>query len=83
MLSRDTRNERKLKLLLRTQFRLKQALERVDWEEDVLVLKINEFKAKAQLPELPSELAIEVDFGDDVKPPKPAKGAKRGKGKNK
>ena len=71
MLSRDTRNERKLKLLLRSQFRFKQALERIDFEEDVLIPKINEYKAKAQLPELPSEVAFDVDFGDDLKPPQP------------
>lgn len=70
MLSRDTRNERKLKLLLRSQFRFKQAIERIDFEEDVLIPKINEYKAKAQLPELPSELAFDVDYDDDVKPPK-------------
>ena len=37
MLSRDSRQERKLKLLLRTQFRFKQGLERIDFEEDVLM----------------------------------------------
>lgn len=66
-LSRDTRNERKLKLIRRAEFRLKQSLERVDWEEDVLLPELNEFKAKARLPELPDEKIISVEFEDELK----------------
>ena len=46
-LSRDSRQERKLKIVLRHQFRLRQALERADWEEDVL---IKEIEADAGFP---------------------------------
>ena len=60
MLSRDTRNEKKLKALRRAQFRFKQTLERIDWEEDVLLPEVTNFKAQARLPELPCETAFEV-----------------------
>lgn len=60
-LTRDTRNEKKLKALRRAQFALKQRLERIDWEEDDLLPELAEFKAKATLPELP-EGEFEVEF---------------------
>lgn len=67
---RESRNEKKLKAIRRAEFALRQRLERIDFEEDVLLPEVNEFKAKAQLPELPSETIIEVDFdpGQDHKP---------------
>ncbi len=61
MLSRDTRNEKKLKALRRAQFALKQRFERIDWEEDTLLPELADFKAKAKLPELP-EGEFEVEF---------------------
>lgn len=62
MLSRDTRNERKLKAIRRAEYALKQRLDRIDWEEDVLLPEIEEFKSKAQLPELPNETIVDVRF---------------------
>jgi len=62
VLSRDTRNEKKLKAIRRAEFALKQRLERIDWEEDKLLPEINEFKAAAQLPELPGETIVDVRF---------------------
>ena len=62
MLSRDTRNERKLKAIRRAEFALRQRLERIDWEEDVLLPEVSAFKAKAQLPELPNETIVSVTF---------------------
>lgn len=62
MLSRDTRNEKKLKAIRRAEFALRQRLERIDWEEDVLLVEVNEFKARAQLPELPDETIVDVKF---------------------
>lgn len=62
MLSRDTRNERKLKSIRRAEFALRQRLERIDWEEDVLLPEVAAFKAKAQLPELPNETIVSVSF---------------------
>lgn len=62
MLSRDTRNEKKLKAIRRAEFALRQRLERIDWEEDCLLPEVNAFKAKAQLPELPNETIVDVKF---------------------
>lgn len=62
MLSRDTRNERKLKAIRRAEFALKQRLQRIDWEEDELLPEVNAFKAKAQLPELTDETIVAVEF---------------------
>ena len=65
MLSRDTRNEKKLKAVRRAEFALKQRLERIDWEEDHLIPEIEEFKRRAQLPELPNETIVSVSFEVD------------------
>ena len=62
MLSRDTRNEKKLKAIRRAEFALRQRLERIDWEEDELLPEVNAFKARAQLPELPNETIVDVRF---------------------
>ena len=62
MLSRDTRNEKKLKAIRRAEFGLRQRLERIDWEEDHLLPEVNAFKARAQLPELPNETIVSVEF---------------------
>lgn len=62
MLSRDTRNEKKLKAVRRAEFALRQRLERIDWEEDELLPEIAAFKARAQLPELPNETIVDVRF---------------------
>ena len=44
-LSRDSRTEQKLKALRRAEFNLKQAFERIDWREDVLLPEIEALKA--------------------------------------
>lgn len=62
MLSRDTRNEKKMKAVLRAKKRLEQRLEYIDWEEDEFLPKLNEFKAQARLPELPSETIVDITF---------------------
>jgi hypothetical protein len=62
LLSRDTRNEKKLKAIRRAEFGLRQRLERIDWEEDELLPEVNAFKARAQLPELPNETIVSVTF---------------------
>ena len=61
-LSRDSRNEKKLKAVRRAEFALKQRLERIDWEEDDLLPEVASFKARAQLPELPGETIVSVTF---------------------
>ena len=69
-LSRDSRNEKKLKAVRRAEFALKQRLERIDWEEDMLLPEVASFKAKAQLPELPNETIVSVTF-ESVDPDDP------------
>lgn len=61
-LSGDSRNEKKLKAVRRAEFRLKQQLERIDWEHDELFPEVESFKAKAQLPELTGETIVSVTF---------------------
>ena len=45
MLSRDSRQEKKLKAILRAQFRLKQQFEYIDWTEDVLMPEVEALKS--------------------------------------
>lgn len=61
----QSRNEKKLLAVERAKFRLRQRLEAIDWEYDYLKPQIAEFKGRAQLPEVPSENIVEIDYGDD------------------
>jgi len=65
-LSRDSRNERKLKAARRAQFRLKQAFERIDWEMDVLDPEIANWKGRAQLPAPPTDLEIDIEYAHPI-----------------
>ena len=67
-LSRDSRQERKLKLLLRTQFRFKQGLERIDFEEDVLLPQIEAMKAGKPVLGLESGAAFDIVIEEDAHP---------------
>ena len=51
-LSRDSRDERKLKKLLRVQLGYKQFCERVDYEEDVIIPIIEAAKSGKAIPQL-------------------------------
>jgi hypothetical protein len=59
-LSRDSRQERKLKALRRAQFRLKQNLERIDWEEDELLPEIEALKSGKSVLGLPEGAAFDI-----------------------
>lgn len=59
-LSRDSRQERKLKAFRRAQFRLKQALERIDWEEDTLLPEIEALKAGRSVLGLPEGSVFDI-----------------------
>jgi hypothetical protein len=59
-LSRDSRQERKLKALRRAQFRLKQSLERIDWEEDTLLPEIEALKSGKSVLGLPEGAAFDI-----------------------
>ena len=76
-LNRDTRNEAKLKAIRRAAFSLKQRLDRIDWEHDVLLPEVMEFQGRAQLPELPSETIVTVEYVTDV--PKAKRAPRPGK----
>jgi hypothetical protein len=70
-LSRDSRQERKLKALRRAQFRLKQAFERIDWEESVLIPEIEALKAGKAVLGLPENAAFDIQIeydGEDSHP---------------
>lgn len=59
-LSRDSRQERKLKTFRRAQFRLQQAFQRIDWEEDVLLPEITALKANKSVLGLPDGAAFDI-----------------------
>jgi hypothetical protein len=63
-LSRDSRQERKLKALRRAQFRLKQSLERIDWEEDTLLPEIEALKSGKSVLGLPEGAALDICIED-------------------
>lgn len=76
MLSRDSRQERKLKLLLRSQFRLKQGFERIDFEEDVLLPEIEKLKAGKSVLGLEDGAAFDIQIVHEDPHPKPTRRAK-------
>ena len=71
MLSRDSRAERKLKAFRRAQFRLKQALERIDFEEDVLMPEIEAMKAGKSVLGLEDGVAFDITVEHEIPAPKP------------
>ena len=66
-LSRDSRQERKLKAFRRAQFRLQQAMERIDWEEDVLTPEIEALKSGKSVLGLPDGVAFDIRIEQDEK----------------
>lgn len=69
-LSRDSRQERKLKAFRRAQFRLKQSIERIDWEEDFLLPEIEAMKSGKPVLGLPAGTAfdIQIELDHEVPP---------------
>lgn len=59
-LSRDSRQERKLKAFRRAQFALKQRLERIDFEEDTLMPEIEALKAGRSVLGLPDGMVFDI-----------------------
>ena len=68
-LSRDSRQERKLKAFRRAQFALKQRFEKIDFEEDVLMPEIEALKAGKSVLGLPDGAAFDlvIEHEDPVK----------------
>lgn len=71
-LSRDSRQERKLKAFRRAQFRLKQTLERIDFEEDVLLPEIEALKSGRSVLGLPPGAAFDITL-DEIPAQRPSK----------
>lgn len=61
-LSRDSRQEKKLKALRRAQFRLQQRFEYIDWEEDVLLPEYERMKAGKAVLGLPEGVAFDIQI---------------------
>lgn len=61
-LSRDSKSERQLKAIRRAQFRLRQTLERIEWEESVLVPEIEALKAGRSVLGLPEGAAFDIQI---------------------
>ena len=72
-LSRDSRNERKLKAIRLAQFRLKQRLEAIDFYEDVLLPEIEALKSGRSVLGLPENVAFDIVI-DDAHPTDPPTG---------
>jgi hypothetical protein len=77
-LSRDSRAERKLKAIRRAQFRLRQNLERIDFEEDVLLPEIDALKSGKSILGLTEGSAFDIVVESDATDhPAPASAPKR------
>jgi hypothetical protein len=75
-LSRDSRQVRKLKKLRRTQFALKQAFDRIDFEEDVLLPEVEALLAGRPVLGLDAGAAFDLVTDDaDSRPRKTKKRA--------
>jgi hypothetical protein len=67
-LSRDSRQERKLKAYLRAQFSLKQRFEKIDFEEDVLIPEVQALKSGKSVLGLPEGAAFDLHVVSDASP---------------
>lgn len=64
-LSRDSRQEQKLKAIRRAQFRLRQRLETIDWENDILGPEVEALKSGKSVLGLKEGSAFEVIVQDE------------------
>lgn len=65
-LSRDSRQERKLKAYRRAEFNLKQRFERIDWEEDVLLPEVEALKSGKPVLGLPAGATFDIQVEHEV-----------------
>lgn len=63
-LSRDSRQEKKLKAMLRAQFALKQRFERIDFEEDTVNPLMEDYKAGRPVLGLSAGAAFDLEIVD-------------------
>jgi hypothetical protein len=71
VLSRDSRQERKLKAFRRAQFRLKQQFEYIDWTEDVLLPEVEALKSGKSVLGLPEGAAFDLVIDENSHTPAP------------
>jgi len=71
-LSRDSRQERKLKAVRRAQYRLGEAIRRIDWEEDVLLPELEALKSGKSVLGLPDGAAFDIQIQGHADPDYPA-----------
>jgi hypothetical protein len=64
-LSRDSRQERKLKAIRMAQFRLKQRLEMIDFLEDVLQPEVEAYKSGKAVLGLDAGVAFDIRIESD------------------
>lgn len=64
-LSRDSRQERKLKAIRMAQFRLRQRLEAIDFWEDVLLPEIEALKSGKSVLGLPEGVAFDIQIEEE------------------
>ena len=64
-LSRDSRQERKLKAYLRAKFALKQRFEKIDYEEDVVIKEVEAYKSGESVMGLPAGVAFDLNVVDE------------------
>lgn len=70
-LSRDSRQERKLKAIRMAQFRLKQRLEMIDFLEDVLQPEVEAMKSGKPVMGLLEDVVFDIVIEHENHPPKP------------
>ena len=59
-LSRDSKTERRVKAIRRAQYALKQRLERIDWEEEVLFPEIERLKSGKSVMGIADDLVFDI-----------------------
>ncbi len=69
-LSRDSRQERKLKALLRAQRALKVRMEHIDWQEDVFGPAVEALKSGKSVLGLEAGAAFDIQIVDEDDEPK-------------
>jgi hypothetical protein len=72
MLSRDSRQEKKLKAIRWAQHRLTQRLQTIDWIEDVLLPEVEALKSGKSVLGLSEGVAFDVVIEDANPDPAPA-----------
>lgn len=74
-LSRDSRQIRKYKFILRKRLRIRQGLERIDYEEDVVIPQIEAMLAGKATAELPENAVFDIEIVDEDPTPAPTRTA--------